>query len=346
MTRQNLHKKLMSEEGNELFYQKLRELVIEVRKDHPRMSARKIHYMLKINYIGINKFEEFVSDQNLGVQRYRSLIKTTRSGNFIYPNLTYGLEINNINKLWASDITYFITPNRTYFIVVIIDVYSRRIIGYNASDNLMMENNIKALSMAFRIRKQKEFEGLVHHSDKGSQYGAKEYVKMLTRAGIEISMAGNSLENAYAERVIGIIKNEYLNHMDIHSLERLQHKLKEAVVLYDEKRPHIELGYLSPIAYEKRIITLSQDKRPVMKLYDFRNNQNNESSLRDEGFLRHKPEEYFKKNGNAVALQKKPRQHSPGSGYSLEGCSPAEPSSASPDKLKLNDVNQINKLSY
>jgi hypothetical protein len=256
------------------------------------------------------------------------------------------LEINNINRLWASDITYFITTKGTYYIVIIIDVYSRRIIGYNASDNLMMENNKIALSMAFRIRKQKEFEDLTHHSDKGSQYGATDYLEMLAKGNIEISMAENSLENAYAERVIGIIKNEYLIHMDIHSLDRLRHKLKEAVILYNEKRPHIELGYLSPIAYEKRIIALSNDDRPVMKLYDFRKNKNEESSLRDEGLTRHKPEEYLKKNGNAVALYAKPRQHSPGSGYSLEGCSPAAPSSALPDELKLNDVNQTNKLSY
>lgn len=346
MTRQSLNKRLKREREKGIFYQKLRELVIEVRKDHPRMSARKMHYMLQIKDIGINRFEQFVSEQELGVQRYRSLIKTTRSGNFKYPNLTYGLEINNINRLWASDITYFITAKGTYYIVVIIDVYSRRIIGYNASDNLMMENNKIALSMALRIRKQKEFKDLIHHSDKGSQYGAIDYLEMLAKANMEISMAENSLENAYAERVIGIIKNEYLIHMDIHFLDRLRYKLKDAVTLYNEKRPHIELGYLSPIAYEKRIIALSNDDRPVMKLYDFRKNQNEVSSLRDEGLTRHNPKEYLKTNGNAVALYAKPRQHSPGSGYSLEGYSSVEPSSALPDELKLNDVNQTNKLRY
>lgn len=95
------------------------------------MSARKIHKMLKLQGIGINKFEQLVSSWDLKVRRYRSAIKTTRSGRFNYPNLTYGLELNFINQLWAGDITYFITPVATYYIGLIIDVYSRRVVGFN-----------------------------------------------------------------------------------------------------------------------------------------------------------------------------------------------------------------------
>lgn len=272
MSRQNLHKLRKGEEARSLFYQQLRELVIEVRKDHPRLSARKIHKMLQIQDIGINKFEAFVSSAGLEVQPYRSVIKTTRSGRFNYPNRINGLQLNSVNQLWASDITYFITARATFYIVLIIDVYSRRIIGYSASDNLMASNNVKALKMAFRIRKQNLYQELIHHSDKGSQYGSQVYLDMLNKAEIKISMAENSLENAYAERVIGIIKNEYLAHMNIHTLDQLRSKLAYVVKLYNEKRPHIELGYLAPLAFEKKIMSLAREQRPALQLYDFRNN--------------------------------------------------------------------------
>lgn len=138
---------------------------------------------------------------------------------------------------------------------------------------LMMfaDNNLKALKMALRMRRQKHFNELVHHSDKGSQYGSKAYLDKLSDAGIKVSMAGNSLENAYAERINGIIKNEYLVHENINSLKQLKNKLKQVVKLYNEKRPHIELGYLSPINFEKKIIDLPEPGRPKLKLYDFRN---------------------------------------------------------------------------
>ncbi|MCK5538538.1 MAG: IS3 family transposase [Bacteroidales bacterium] len=271
MSKQNLYKHKKRDQEQELFHRQLLELVIEVRKDHPRMSARKIHKMLNLQDIGINKFEQFVSISGLKVQKYRSVIKTTRSGRFNYPNLTYGLELDFINQLWAGDITYFITPVKTYYIVLLIDVYSRRVVGFSASDNMFADNNVRVLTMAIRMRKQKYFNELIHHSDKGSQYGSTAYLAKLNNAGIKVSMAENSLENAYAERINGIIKNEYLIHENINSLKQLKTKLKQVIKLYNEKRPHIELGYLSPINFEKKIKDLPERSRPKLKLYDFRN---------------------------------------------------------------------------
>jgi transposase InsO family protein len=338
MTRQNLHKRSKKDRLKNLLYQKLRELVIEVRKEHPRMSARKIHKMLHIKEIGINKFEQFVSSEGLKVQNYRSFIKTTRSGRYNYPNLTNGLVLKSINQLWASDITYFVTPEETLYFVIIIDVYSRRIIGYCASDNLMATNNVKALNIAFRMRRSKIFKGLIHHSDKGSQYGSKEYLNKLIESEIRISMAENSLENAYAERVIGILKNEYLLHMGIKSLKKLQNSLSKVVKLYNEKRPHIELGYLTPNEFEKKIIELPEQQRPLMQLYDFRKNQEDIISRQDKGFTRHESEECFenKKKSRSFELIRTTAKHSTELGYSLEGCSPAEPSSTLPNNTKFN----------
>ncbi|MCD4790513.1 MAG: IS3 family transposase [Bacteroidales bacterium] len=346
VSRQAYHKAMRIEEQRVLMWQRLKEIVIEVRKDYPRISARKVHYMLGIKEVGINRFERFVSEQGLGVRKYRSFIRTTYSGKIWYPNLIHGIEIKAINQLWVSDITYFVTNYGTFYIVFIMDIYSRRIIGYTASDNLQAVNNHRALSMVMRIRKQKRYENLIHHSDKGSQYSETEYINRLNNANIQISMAENCLENAYAERINGTIKNDYLRYHNVKSLKQLKIALGKVVKLYNTC-PHSELGYLSPIAFEKFIEQLPESEYPVMQLYDFRqeNKQVNKKEIK-MGFLRYRAMKIQIKE-KAVALQNKTTaKHFPGSGYSLEGYSPAEPSSASPDHTKLNQLNKINKLSY
>ena len=342
LSRQAYHKAVQIEAQRAFMWQRLKETVIEVRKDYPRISARKIHYMLGIKEVGINRFERFVSEQGLGVKKYRSFIRTTYSGKVWYPNLIHGIEVKGINWLWVSDITYFITNYGTFYIVIIMDVYSRRIIGYTVSDNLLAVNNHKALSIAMRTRRQKKYTNLIHHSDKGSQYGETKYLTRLKEADIQISMAENCLENAYAERVNGTIKNDYLRYHNIKSLKQLKTSLAKVVKLYNTC-PHSELGYLSPIGFERFIGQLSESEYPVLELYDFREENTQKTK---KGFLRHKPMKIQIKE-KTVALQNKTTvRHFPGSGYSLEGCSSAEPSSASPDNTKLNQLNIINKLSY
>lgn len=326
ISRQGYHKGLSKASREDLLWQRIMEIVIEVRKDYPRISARKIHRILDIKEVGINRFEEFVSHQGLGVSSPRSFIRTTYSGPYYYPNLVNGIILNGINQLWVSDITYYITEDGVYYIVFILDVYSRLIIGFNASDNMLAINNRKALIMAFRERQQYKFENLIHHSDKGSQYGAAEYVDILNAAGIKISMADTCLENPYAERINGIIKRDYLVAYNIKSLAQLKKALAKSVLLYN-KCPHGELAMLSPLEFEERLKQTPQDHHPQMQLYDFTKNKTENVTM---GFKRHKTMKIAAKE-KTVALQNKTTvNHFPGSAYSLEGCSPAEPSSASP----------------
>lgn len=348
ITRQAYHKAMHKRNRETLLWQRLKEMVIEVRKDYPRLSARKIHYMLGIEEIGVNRFERFVSSQGMGVRKFRSFIRTTYPGTIRYDNLVQGITLTDINGLWASDITYLKPYDQTFYIVVILDVYSRRIIGYSASDNMFTVNNQKALSMAMNTRRQRQFTGLIHHSDKGSQYGSKEYVKMLTSAHIQISMAETCLENPYAERVIGTLKNEYLRLNHIRTLQQLQTALARVVKLYNNC-PHGELGKLSPLAFEKYISNISKEEHPKMQLYDFRQKageQNNNRTML--GFKRHKPMKItiHKKTVALLNKNKTTVRYFPGSGYSLEGCPPAEPSSASPELTKLNNINKLKKLNY
>jgi transposase InsO family protein len=346
ITRQGFHKASHKQKEDQMLLQRLKEMVIEIRKDYPGMSARKIHYMFGIEQIGINRFERFVSQQGLGVKKYRSFMRTTYAGAVWYENLVNGISLSNINCMWASDITYFKPAEQTYYIVLILDVYSRRIIGHSASDNMMAVNNKKALTMAMKTRRQKHFDGLIHHSDKGSQYSSKEYTKMLTEAHIEISMAESCLENAYAERIIGTIKNDYLRFENIKTLDQLHKSLARAVKLYNAC-PHNELGYLSPLAFESYIASLRAEHRPLMQLYDFRKPATEQNPRDSEmGFKRHKTMKIAIDKKTVALLNKTTVRHFPGSGYSSEGCPPAEPSSASPDQTKLNQLNQLNKLNY
>lgn len=326
ISRQGFQQQLHRANCEDMLWQRLKEIVIEVRKDYPRMSARKMHHMLEIKEVGVNRFEEFVSRQGMGVSRPRSFIRTTYSGLYHYSNLVNGIILNGINQLWVSDITYFITEDGVYYIVFILDVYSRRIIGFNASDNMLAVNNRTALAMAFRERNQCGYENLIHHSDKGSQYGSTEYVDLLSTAGITISMANTCLENPYAERINGIIKRDYLVAYTIRSLAQLKKGLAKSVKLYNNC-PHGELAMRSPLEFEVLLGQTPQDHHPQMHLYDFTKSKTENMKM---GFRRHKTMKIGLKEKTVALHNKTTVNHFPGSAYSLEGCSPAEPSSASP----------------
>lgn len=343
ISRQAYRQAVYRARSEEVLWQRLKDLVLSVRKDYLRISARKIHHKLDIHgIVGVNRFERFVSELGLSVKRHRSVIKTTRVGRIAYPNLVNGMRLNRINQLWASDITYFITPDAVFYIVLIIDVYSRRIIGHNASDNLMALNNLIALEMCFEVRRQRCFEALVHHSDKGGQYGSKDYLAALASAGMEVSMAGTCLENPYAERVIGTIKNDFLVNQNISTLSQLKSSLARSVSLYNAC-PHGELGMKSPLEFEEMLEGTPKKRGPEMLLYDFTKTKDENTKM---GFKRHKPKKMVNKEKTVTSQCKATVDHFHGSTYSLEGCSPAEPSSASVDETKLNKLNKRNKLSF
>jgi putative transposase len=230
-----------------------------------------MYYKLGMKGVGINKFERIMSEIGLGVRRKKKRIITTHSHPFQkhYPNLTYGKKLNGINQLWVSDITYWVGLRETYYITMMQDVYSRRLLGYHASNNMYTENNVNVLIQSMQIRKISRYEDLVHHSDKGSQYGSGEYINKLEEAGIDISMAGNSIENPYAERLNGIIKNDYLAFEQIVDLASLNKALDRAVWLYNYERPHSELKYMTPIEYEIQLVKLNLVERTQMILFDF-----------------------------------------------------------------------------
>lgn len=272
ISKQGFYKSITKEVKDITLRYRVADIVKEVRKDHPRMGSRPMYYKLGIREMGINKFEKIVRESGLGVTQKKRRIITTQSNpnHHHYPNLTYGKKLNGINQLWVSDITYWPMEDETYYLTLMQDVYSRRILGYHADANMFAENNIKVLEQSMGLRGKRKYNlELIHHSDKGSQYTCKEYEKRLITAEIDISMAKNSLENPYAERLNGIIKNDYLAYENIFNLSSLYQALEKVVWLYNNQRPHSELEFLTPVEFENLITRIEPSERKTLILYDF-----------------------------------------------------------------------------
>lgn len=246
------------------------ELVNQVnilRKDHPGCGVEKMYKTLLPKYMGRDKFCEIFMDLGYRIQTIKNFRRTTIPTHLNYPNLIEGMMVTRPNQVWQSDITYFDIEGKFYYIVFIIDVYTREIIGYNVSDNMRKESNIKALKMAFKQIKYEEVINLIHHSDRGSQYGSKAYKKMLIDAGIQLSMGLIAQDNAYAERVNGTIKNEYLKLWHINDLKTLEVKTKKVVEHYNTKSQHDSLKRKTPKEFKNYLLNLGTQKRPMVIIY-------------------------------------------------------------------------------
>jgi transposase InsO family protein len=222
------------------FDQNVSNLIVEVdelRSEHPGCGVEKMYDTLRPDFIGRDRFVELFMALGYRVKRIRNYHRTTIAGSYQYPNLIEGMLVKRKNILWQSDITYFDIRGKFYYIVFIIDVYTRQIVGYAVSDNLRAEANLSALRMALKAHGAPR----IHHSDRGSQYNYKSYVGLLESCGTQISMGLIAQENAYAERVNGTIKNDYLKHWDITTFDELKKKVKKAVEHYNSKHIHDSL---------------------------------------------------------------------------------------------------------
>lgn len=222
--------------------------------------------------MGRDRFCEAFMDLGYRVKQAKNYVRTTIPTHIKYPNLVEGFCLSTTNQVWQSDITYYQLEGTYYYITFITDVYSRKIVGYNLSDTLRASASIEALKRALKQRESPQ----VHHSDRGSQYVSKGYTNLLTDAETKISMGMKAQDNAYAERVNGIIKNEYLKKWNIKSKDQLKRKLKKAVNHYNEKRIHRSLpGKQSPISFEStmskwnKIEPIYAPNRPVKKADSF-----------------------------------------------------------------------------
>jgi transposase InsO family protein len=252
----------------------------EARVIHPGMGLRTIYEMLVPEGIGRDAFIA------LGLRegyRLKSIEKQTRTTFSVksnrYKNLLGGIEFTEINQLWSSDITYFFCLGQFFYIVLIMDVYSRRILGYSIADNMRAENNVAALKMALKTRGVVDYHNtLIHHSDKGSQYVSDIYTEMLDQHGIRISMCNQVYENTHIERINDTVKNQYLKRFEITDRKKMESKLDEVIKTYNERRPHRSLKKRPPVRYEMELETIVKEKRNIMTIYTESLNQDRRSN--------------------------------------------------------------------
>lgn len=238
-----------------------------LKKEHPGCGVEKMYYTLRPQTMGRDKFCEIFLSLGYGVKAIKNYRKTTIAGHINYPNLIEGMQLSRPGQLVQSDITYFELHERFYYIVFIIDVYTREVLGHQVSDHLRAEANLKALATALP---KMEFRpgGLIHHSDRGSQYGSTCYRNKLLEHDIHISMGLVATDNAYAERINGIIKNEYLEKWRIKDAKDLKRKTKQAVNHYNTKRKHRshQMKY-SPEEFHTIWLHLRSQDRPKVIIY-------------------------------------------------------------------------------
>ena len=163
-----------------------------------------------------------------------------------YKNIIKNLKVNRPNQVWVSDITYIRTVKGFCYLALITDMYSRKIIGHDLSDSLELNGCVRALNKA--LYQAKNIEQLIHHSDRGIQYCSNRYTQILKRNNIEISMTeeNHCYENAMAERVNGILKDEFYLDQTFDSLQHAKRAAKNAINLYNEIRLHLSLDFKTP----------------------------------------------------------------------------------------------------
>lgn len=232
--------------------------VKQIRANHPRLGTRKLYdklqaFMLENGIkMGRDALFNLLSANHLLIRKRKRRITTTNSYHWLrkYPNLIRDFIPTAPNQLWVSDITYWkINPQEHLYISFITDAYSHKIVGYHVAETLEAIESIQALQKALSA-----FEGaesllqLTHHSDRGIQYCSREYVKLLQDNNIQISMTenGDPLENAIAERVNGIIKEEYLDAYQVNNIKEARKLLDKVIELYNDDRPHLSISNLTP----------------------------------------------------------------------------------------------------
>ena len=265
--------------------------VQHLRKNHRYMGGRKLYellqpFMLEHQIkIGRDALFDLLAGNNLLVRKRKRRIHTTQSFHWLrkYPNLVKAFVPTAPGQLWVSDITYWQISSGYVYLSFITDAYSHKIVGYHVAKTLEAVETMEALKMA--LSHLNSPHQLIHHSDRGIQYCSASYVKLLQDNGISISMTenGDPRENAVAERINGIIKQEYLDGHPVNNADEARELVKATVELYNTERPHMSIGNLTPDHvhlnnlkteklwknyYAKRnLVNVFQDKEPPVNLF-------------------------------------------------------------------------------
>lgn len=275
ISKQGVHGLIVHWQATQKRFAELETVVMQIRSDHPVMALRTIHQKLGPIGIGRDRFENHFVSLGYKVKVHKNYRRTTDSrGVTRFDNLVRGITLNKINQVWVSDITYFEIRNRFYYLTFIMDAFSRRIVGHSASATLSTEETtLPALRMAIKTRKALCKE-TIFHSDGGGQYYSKDFLALIRKHEMKNSMAEDVYDNAAAERLNGVIKNNYLVHRKIESFGDLVKELDRSVKLYNQHKPHKSINDQTPEEFEQRLHSFAtQQKTEGEKVTDgkFRN---------------------------------------------------------------------------
>ena len=174
----------------------------------------------------------------------------------VYPNLAKDMDVTYINQLWVADITYVRLVKEFVYLAVILDVFSRKCIGWELSRDIDTQLTLNALNKALKNREGMDLSGLVHHSDRGVQYAANDYINLFEKNNIQVSMGrrGNPYDNAFAESFIKTLKYEEVYLKEYESFDDAYMNIEEFIeVVYNEKRLHSSIGYITPNEFETEL---------------------------------------------------------------------------------------------
>ncbi len=242
----------------------------EIRKNHKRMGCRRMYWKVSSQVqVGRDLFEQIGFTNGFKLKLKRSVIKTTWASKLqVCPNYLEGRTLTGINQALQSDFFYLKVGQLDYYGIAIIDVYSRRLLALHVSNKLTAQELVKALREAVKNRKGLSFKDCIFHSDRGTQFLALHFKEELEKYQFKQSMCKLAQENAYVERVQGTIKNEYLGEL-ILTPDNIQSQIKKIKNLYNYERPHTQLGKISPICYENRLLNLKGNEGPPLTVYEW-----------------------------------------------------------------------------
>lgn len=193
-------------------------------------------------------------------KRFKPITTQSNHGLAVYPNLVKDLAVTRLNRAWVADITYIHLPRGFAYLAVILDLLSRRCVGWGLSRDIDTQLTLEALNRAIAARQHLGFTDLIHHSDRGVQYASQAYVALLTAHGIAISMSGkgNAYDNAFAESFMKTLKVEEVYINEYATFDEAYTNIKQFIdLVYNEKRLHSSIGYKSPVKFEQEVLNIS-----------------------------------------------------------------------------------------
>ena len=260
MTKQNFYKGERQRRRREIDEQLVVDLVQRERHMHPRIGGRKLLHLIRSElekaevFIGRNRLFELLGEHDLLVPRKRTGVRTTDSRHRfrVYKNELKNAVIEEPHRALVADLTYLRTEQGFVYLALVMDVHSRKIVGFDVNNTLEAVGCMRALQMA--LEQLPQDASPIHHSDRGTQYCCAAYVEMLQERGIVISMTeeNHCYENAMAERLNGVLKQEYGLGATLADIEEAKSLVGEAVMLYNEHRPHLSLNFATPEQVHQR----------------------------------------------------------------------------------------------